>query len=92
MAQARNQSIEAKHRKTLPEVDWEDITEPGCYVDEGSGDLFRFPQEALIEGGSPMVVKESSGASRLRQLSNDPFMTTLKARLVCAEHNIDPNF
>ena len=91
-AQARNQSIEGTHRKTLPEVDWEDVKEPGCYVDEGSGDLFRIPKEALISGGSPIVVKESSGASRLRQLSTNPYMSTLQARLMCAQHNIDPNF
>ncbi|MGH6808567.1 MAG: hypothetical protein ACREEJ_17275 [Ensifer adhaerens] len=91
MAQT-NQSIEAQHRKTLPEVNWEDVKVAGCYVDESSGDLYRIPAEALIAGGSPMVVRESSGASRLRQLSTDPFMSSLKARLLCAQHNIEPNF
>lgn len=87
-----NQSIEGQHRQTLPEIDWEDVTEPGCYVDEASGDLYRVPKEALVTGGSPIVMRESSGASRLRQLSKDPFMPTLKARLLCAQHNIEPNF
>lgn len=87
-----NQSIEAQRRKTLPEIDWEDITEPGCYVDEASGDLYRIPREALVTGGSPMVTRESSGASRLRQLSKDPFMSSLKARNLCAQHNIEANF
>lgn len=91
-AQARNQSIEGQHRRSLPEVAWEDVTEPGCYVDEGTGDLFRIPKEGLVTGGSPIVVKESSGASRLRQLSKNPFMPTLQARLLCAQHNIEPNF
>ncbi|OCP22427.1 hypothetical protein BC361_24540 [Ensifer sp. LC54] len=91
MAQV-NQSIEAQHRQTLPQIDWVDIKEPGCYVDESSGDLYRIPAEALVAGASPMVVRESRGASRLRQLSTDPFMATLKARLLCAQHNIEPNF
>lgn len=91
-AQARNQSIEPQHRSTLPEVAWEDVREPGCYVDEATGDLFRIPKEALVSGGSPMVVKESTGASRLRQLSRNPFMPTLQARLLSAQHNVEPNF
>jgi hypothetical protein len=87
-----NQSIEAQHRSTLLEVDWTEVKEPGCYVDAASGDLFRIPKEALLTGASPLITRESSGASRLRQLSADPFMPTLKARLLCAQHNIKPNF
>jgi hypothetical protein len=87
-----NQSIEAKHRETLPELDWQDLREPGCYVDVASGDLYRVPQEALSAGMSPVIVKESTGASRLRQISKDPFMPTVQARIRAAQHNIQPNF
>jgi hypothetical protein len=87
-----NQSIEAQHRTTLQEVDWTEVREPGCYVDAASGDLFRIPKEALIAAASPLITRESRGASRLRYLSADPFLPTVKARLVCAQHNIKPNF
>jgi hypothetical protein len=87
-----NQSIEAQHRSTLPEVDWTQLNEPGCYVDAASGDLFRIPKEALVTAASPLVMRESRGASRLRRLSADPFMPTVNARLICAQHNIKPNF
>lgn len=89
---ARNPSVEPQRRKALMEVPWEDVTEPGAYVEVGTGDLYRIPQEALIAGGSPIVHKESAGASRLLQVSKNPFLTTLQARMLCAEHNIDPNF
>ncbi len=92
MAQKANPSIEPTHRTALAETDWEHVGQPGCYVELGSGDLFRIPKEALIQGGSPLITKESLGASRLVQVSNDPYMTTMKARLVCAQHNIEPNF
>ena len=88
----RSQSVESSHRTTLPEVMWGDIHEPGSYVERGSGDLYRIPKEALIQGASPIVVKESQGSSRLVQLSKNPFLTTLEARLMCAQHNIQPNF
>jgi hypothetical protein len=90
--QVRNPSVEPQRRKTLMEVPWEDLTEPGTYVEVGSGDLYRIPKEALIAGGSPLIRKESTGASRLLQVSKNPFVTTLQARMLCAEHNIEPNF
>ncbi len=85
-------SVESTHRASLPELMWEDIREAGAYVEKGSGDLYRIPKEALIQGSSPIVVKESRGSSILVQLSRDPFCTTLEARLRAAQHNIQPNF
>lgn len=58
----------------------------------GTGDLYRVPKEALIQGGSPVIHKESLGASRLVRISKNPFITTLQARLMACEHNIEPNF
>ncbi len=85
-------SVEPEHRTFLPELSWEDITEPGAYVEVGSGDLYRIPLEALIQGASPLIRKESVGASRLVRVSKNPFITTLEARMLCAEHNVAPNF
>jgi hypothetical protein len=92
MEQVRNPSVESQHRTFLSEVSWENITEPGAYVEIGSGDLYRIPKEALMPGASPVIKKQSTGASRLVQVSKDPFVTTLQARLLCAEHNIQSNF
>jgi len=90
--EARTVSAEPQHRTRLPEVSWQDISEPGAYVELGTGDLFRIPKEALIQGSSPIVRKESTGASSLMQVSKNPYVITLEARMVCAEHNIAPNF
>jgi hypothetical protein len=80
------------HRGFLPEVSWEDIREPGAYVDLRTGDLYRIPQEALIRGASPLIHKQSLAGDRLAQVSLNPFVTTFEARMLCAEHNITPNF
>lgn len=86
------QSAQATRRQVLSEVSWEAINEPGAYVERGSGDLYRFPKESLIPGASPAIVKESRGASVLVKLSEDPFIITYKARLLCAQNNVEPNF
>ncbi len=87
-----NVSIEPQHRTRLLEVCWQDLSQPGAYVEMGSGDLYRVPKEALMHGASPLIRKESSGASTLVQVSKNPFVTTLEARMICCEHNIAPNF
>ena len=86
------QSVQGTRRSVLPETTWDDVHEPGAYVERGSGDLYRIPKEALIPGASPAIVKESRGASVLLKVSEDPFITTFKARLVCAQHNVEANF
>ena len=86
------QSVQSTRRAFLPETTWESVNEPGAYVERGSGDLYRIPKEALIPGASPAIVKESRGASVLLKVSDDPFITTFKARVLCAQHNIEPNF
>jgi hypothetical protein len=92
MEQIKTRSVEPQTRSTLPELSWEELNEAGAYVERGSGDLFRIPKEALIPGASPIIHKESLGASRLVQVSKNPFVTSLEARLRCAQHNIEPNF
>ena len=42
--------------------------------------LYRIPQEALITGASPAVIRESRSSSHLRQISSDPFVTIMEAR------------
>lgn len=88
----RKTSVEPSSLRTLPETTWEEMSEPGAYVERGTGDLYRVPKEALIPGASPVIHKESLGASRLVQISKNPFVLTLEARLKCAQHNIEPNF
>ncbi len=85
-------SLKPSSKSSLPELSWKDISEAGSYVEVGSGDLYRIPQEALIQGSSPMIRKESNGASRLVRLSPDPYITTFEARMLACEHNVQPNF
>jgi len=92
MEQVKTRSVKPHTRLALPEVNWDELNEPGAYVERGSGDVYRVPKEAIIPGGSSIIHKESAGSSRLVQVSKNLFVTTLEARLRCAQHNIDTNF
>ncbi len=76
----------------LHQCAWQNVTEPGAYVELGTGDLYRFPPEALIQGSSPVIRRETLEAPILVQVSRDPFITTFEARMLAAEHNVKPNF
>jgi hypothetical protein len=92
MAQAASVSVQPEHRIAFVECGWEDVNQPGAYVEKGTGDLFRIPKEALASGASPLIVKQSRGASRLVMISPDPYITTERARMLAAEYNVQPNF
>ena len=90
MAETKVTTIQRQH--TLQQVAWDEISEPGAYVEVTSGALYRVPQEGLLKGASPLIRKESATASPFVQVSKNPFVLTLEARMICAEHNIQPNF
>jgi hypothetical protein len=89
--QAKVPSMDLKERRALPECSWEELSEPGTYVEKETGDLYRIPK-ALIQEAAPLIRKASLRSSRLVQLSRNPFMTNFVARITCAEHNIKSNF
>lgn len=87
----QQQSQMPSQRSLLPEITWDQIHEPGAYVELGSGDLFRVNKEA-IGPASPIITRESNGATRLLQVSRNPYVTSEEARLKAAQHNVQPNF
>lgn len=88
----KTESAQSARRNTHSQVTWEAINEPGAYVERGSGDLYRFAKESLALWDRPAIVKESLGSSLLVKLSEDPFISTFRARLLSAQFNIAPNF
>ena len=86
--------VNVTHQKLahLQQCPWQNVTEPGAYVEVGTGDLYRFPPEAFIQGSSPVIRREALETPVLVQLSRDPFITTFEVRMLAAEHNIKPNF
>src|SRR5215510_7367518 len=86
MEAAKAVSIEPQHRVVLPEFAWQDIPEAGAYVERGTGDLFRIPKEALVPGSSPIVHKESMGASRFVQLSKNDLSSAINRSELVSEY------
>lgn len=89
MAQETSASM---HTRTLHPLAWDEINEPGAYVELSTGKLYRIPRESLPVGKSPSRPGNGGPVSPVVRLSKDPFIFALGARMLCVKHNIWPNF
>jgi hypothetical protein len=83
---------EKKKQLSPLECSWDEISQPGAYISRDTGRLFRIPKEALAPGSSPLIHQENREAEKFVKVSADPYVTSLKARMVAAENNVQPNF
>jgi hypothetical protein len=77
---------------SLQRLAWEEINEPGAYVDVATGNLYRVSPETLGRGVASLVKEARAPGPQLVQLSRDPSIFPLGARILCARHHIAPNF
>lgn len=73
-------------------ANFEDIKEPGAYVSELTGQLFRVPADSLRRGHSPLVDIVSNAPMNLVKISDDPSVIVSKARTLAANADVKPNF
>jgi hypothetical protein len=65
---------------------------PGCYVSNWSGHLIRVPEDALKQGNSPMIEVRGREPMIVTKLSNDPYLTISKARMIAADLDVSVEF
>ena len=76
----------------LQELAWNQISEPGCYLLVGSGDVVRVPTEALATGHSPLIRVTSNGETRVAKLSDNPAEPISVLRMIAADNDYFVNF
>lgn len=94
-----------RKQSTLKSLAWDEISEPGAYVEVSTGTLYRVPREVLMEGAAPLVEKQSESGpqlvrvdskpfvlSKFVRVSGNPYIFSLGARMICVEHDIQPRF
>lgn len=73
-------------------LQFENIGEPGCYVCNWSGHLLRVPPEAVNEAKSPAISVIASQPLLVTKITNDPFTSLTKARMVASNMDVNVNF
>ncbi len=71
---------------------FEGINEPGCYVCNWSGHLLRVPEDGIAAGRSPMVNMVGQEQLYVTKISENPYTTLTKARLLASNFDINVNF
>jgi len=73
-------------------IPFESIQEPGCYICNWSGHLLRVPEDGIAPGRSPLVNIIGSEQLFVTKLSENPFITITKAKMIASNLDCDVNF
>jgi hypothetical protein len=71
---------------------FDEIREPGCYINNATGHLFRVPTEALAHGRSPLIEIVSKEGSMMTKVCDVPWIPISKARQLAADADLYVNF
>ena len=74
------------------QVPFANLKEPGAYLSNWSGHLIRVPEDALKQGRSPAIEIRAREPMLVTKLSDDPFVTISKARMIAADLDLHVSF
>ena len=73
-------------------VPFDCLQQPGAYVCNWSGHLVRVPEDGVTLGRSPMINIVGTEPLFVTKISDNPFVTATKARLMAANFDLPVNF
>ena len=73
-------------------VPFEEIQEPGCYICNWSGHLLRVPEDGVAPGRSPLISMVSWEPLYVTKISDNPFITVTKAKMIASNLDCNVNF
>jgi hypothetical protein len=73
-------------------VPFDQINEPGAYVCNWSGHLLRVPEDGVTPGRSPLMSIVGPQALFVTKISEDPYISITKARLLASNCDVNVNF
>jgi len=71
---------------------FEAINEPGCYICNWSGHLLRVPEDGVAPGRSPLINVIGPEQLFVTKISDNPFITLTKAKMIASNLDINVNF
>lgn len=87
----RARDVETRPRRANT-VLFEEVEEPGAYLSNWSGHLIRIPGNGLKAGSSPTIDVVGREPMVVTKLSDDPYCTISKARMIAADLDLEVNF
>jgi hypothetical protein len=90
-ASQRNTTSEAQ-KAVGTTVPFESIQEAGAYICNWSGHLLRVPEDGVAHGRSPLVNIIGNEPLFVTKLSENPFITITKAKMIASNLDCNVNF
>ncbi len=91
-SQTQNQSNYYSNTNFGQTVPYDQISTPGAYICNWSGHLLRVPEDGVTAGRSPMVNIVGSEPLFVTKISDNPWVTITKARLLASNFDMNVNF
>ena len=73
-------------------VPFDSIQEPGAYIFNCTGHLLRIPEDGVTLGRSPMINIVAQEPIVVTKISDNPYETVTKARLLASNFDLPVNF
>lgn len=73
-------------------VPFEGINSPGAYICNWSGHLLRVPEDGVTPGRSPMLNIVGCEPLTVTKISENPYITITKAKLLASNFDLSVNF
>lgn len=71
---------------------FDSITSPGAYICNWSGHLLRIPEDGVVPGRSPLVNLIGPEPLMVTKISDNPYITLTKAKLIASNFDLSVNF
>jgi hypothetical protein len=71
---------------------WDQINEPGAYICQWSGHLLRVPDDGVTAGRSPMLNFVGPSPLYVTKISDNPYITVTKAKILASNCDLNVNF
>lgn len=73
-------------------IPFDAINEPGAYICTWSGHLLRVPEDGVTAGRSPLINIVGNEPLMVTKISENPYITLTKAKLLASNFDLNVNF
>ncbi len=73
-------------------VPFDQINAPGAYICNWSGHLLRVPEDGVTPGRSPLINIVATEPLTVTKISDNPYITITKAKLLASNFDLNVNF
>ncbi len=73
-------------------VPFDSINEPGAYICNWTGHLLRVPEDGVTPGRSPLINIVGGETLWVTKISDNPYITLTKARILASNFDVNVSF